>query len=109
MDKPTDGFITTADVGAMINHTRFDYLENVLETAVNHGATIDVGGRRWAHPYLEHGSYFSPTVVGDVDPKSHLAQAESAFRFLSSSSSFSFFFPPLLLSLPQICTDTGYG
>ncbi|KAI0785356.1 Aldehyde/histidinol dehydrogenase [Irpex lacteus] len=76
MDKPTDGFITTADVGAMINHTRFDYLENVLETAVNHGATIDVGGRRWAHPYLEHGSYFSPTVVGDVDPKSHLAQAE---------------------------------
>jgi len=76
MCQPTDGFMTTADVGAMVNSSRFDYLEQVLETAQNHGATIDVGGKRWPHPYLEHGSYFSPTVVGDVDPKSHLAQAE---------------------------------
>ena len=81
MCQPTDGFITTADVGAMINSSRFDYLENILEAAQNHGATIDVGGRRWPHPYLEHGSYFSPTVVGDVDPKSHLAQAESTCLF----------------------------
>ncbi|KAI0094447.1 meiotic sister-chromatid recombination aldehyde dehydrogenase [Irpex rosettiformis] len=74
--QPTDGFITTADVGAMINSSRFSYLESVLESAQNHGATIDVGGGRWPHPYLEHGSYFSPTVVGDVDPKSQLAQLE---------------------------------
>ena len=92
MCQPTDGFITTADVGAMINSSRFDYLENILEAAQNHGATIDVGGRRWPHPYLEHGSYFSPTVVGDVDPKSHLAQAESTYYFFRVFSRFSFLF-----------------
>jgi acyl-CoA reductase-like NAD-dependent aldehyde dehydrogenase len=85
MCQPTDGFMTTADVGAMINSSRFDYLENVLESAQNHGATIDVGGNRWPHPYLEHGSYFSPTIVGDVDPKSHLAQAESECRMVMLS------------------------
>ena len=73
--------MSTADVGAMINPARFEYLENVLEAAKNHGATIDVGGRRWQHPYLEHGSYFNPTVVGDVDPKSHLGQMESECVF----------------------------
>lgn len=75
--------MTTADVGAMISTARFEFLESVLEAAQNHGATIDVGGQRWKHPYLEHGAYFSPTVVGEVDPKSHLAQAESMFGCLS--------------------------
>ena len=78
LSQPQDGFIPTVDVGAMISNQRFQYLENVLEAAVNHGATIDEGGRRWNHPYLEHGSYFKPTVVGNVDPGSELAQRESA-------------------------------
>ncbi|EKM61621.1 uncharacterized protein PHACADRAFT_248325 [Phanerochaete carnosa HHB-10118-sp] len=76
LSQPQDGFVPTVDCGAMINNSRFDDLERVLESAENHGATIDVGGKRWKHPYLEHGAYFSPTVVGNVDHSSELAQRE---------------------------------
>ncbi|THG94255.1 hypothetical protein EW026_g7180 [Hermanssonia centrifuga] len=76
LSQPNDGFIPTVDVGAMISSDRFNDLERVLETAINHGATVDAGGVRWKHPYLEHGSYFSPTVVGNVAPDSELAQRE---------------------------------
>lgn len=79
LSQPQDGFVPTVDCGAMINHGRFNDLERVLETAENHGATIDAGGRRWKHPYLENGAYFSPTVVGNVDPASELAQRESKY------------------------------
>ncbi|KIP11111.1 hypothetical protein PHLGIDRAFT_125015 [Phlebiopsis gigantea 11061_1 CR5-6] len=76
LSQPQDGFVPTVDCGAMINHERFQDLERVLEAAENHGAIVDVGGKRWKHPYLEHGAYFSPTVVGNVDPQSELAQRE---------------------------------
>lgn len=81
LSQPQDGFVPTVDCGAMVNHDRFTDLERVLESAENHGATIDVGGRRWKHPYLENGAYFSPTVVGNVDPDSELAQRESESDF----------------------------
>ncbi len=81
LSQPNDGFIPTVDVGAMISSDRFNDLERVLETAINHGATVDAGGVRWKHPYLEHGSYFSPTVVGNVAPDSELAQRESKWLF----------------------------
>ena len=77
LSQPQDGFVPTVDCGAMINHERFQDLERVLEAAENHGAVVDVGGKRWKHPYLEHGAYFSPTVAGNVDPHSELAQRES--------------------------------
>ena len=77
LSQPNDGFIPTVDVGAMINSSRFDDLERVVQSAQSHGATVDAGGSRWHHPYLEQGSYFSPTVVGNVDPGSELASRES--------------------------------
>lgn len=80
LSQPQDGFVPTVDCGAMIGAARFADLERVLASAENHGATVDVGGRRWKHPYLEHGAYFSPTVVGNVDPTSELAQRESECR-----------------------------
>ena len=77
LSQPTDGFIPTVDVGAMISSARFADLERVVESAQTHGGVVDVGGARWKHPYLENGSYFSPTVVGNVNPASELAQRES--------------------------------
>ena len=67
----------------MISSHRFDDLERVLQSAVSHGATLDVGGTRYRHPYLENGAYFVPTVVGNVDPQSELAQRESESFFIS--------------------------
>lgn len=82
LSQPNDGFIPTVDVGAMANPARFADLERVVEQAAAHGATVDVGGTRWRHPYLENGAYFVPTVVGNVDPLSELAQRESTSHYL---------------------------
>ena len=84
LSQPNDGFIPTVDVGAMANPARFADLERVVEQAAAHGATVDVGGTRWRHPYLENGAYFVPTVVGNVDPLSELAQRESTSQYLVS-------------------------
>ena len=82
LSQPQDGFVPTVDCGAMINSDRFNDLERVLSTAENHGAVIDQGGKRWKHPYLENGAYFTATVVGNVDPQSELAQRERAYSSL---------------------------
>ncbi|KAI0783294.1 meiotic sister-chromatid recombination aldehyde dehydrogenase [Abortiporus biennis] len=76
LTRPDEGFIPTVDIGAMISSERFPEIKRVLETAVNHGATLDYGGEPWKHPYLDQGAYFQPTVVGDVDPESEIAQTE---------------------------------
>ncbi|THH26972.1 hypothetical protein EUX98_g7220 [Antrodiella citrinella] len=76
LTRPTDGLIPVVDCGAMIDNERFDHLRNLIEAAVSHGAVLETGGQPWPHPYLEHGLFFSPTVIGNVDPNSQIAQEE---------------------------------
>jgi acyl-CoA reductase-like NAD-dependent aldehyde dehydrogenase len=78
MAQSPEGHIPIVDMGAMINTTRFNDLRNILSAAANldDGAQIDVGGEPYHHAYHEHGSYFKPTVVGDPDPQSAVAQTE---------------------------------
>ena len=73
---PVDGFETYADVGAMISRDRFRDLRRVLDEAEHNGATIDVGGKPYVHPYFGGGSYFHPTVVGNPPYDSLVAQSE---------------------------------
>ena len=77
LSQPNDGFVPTVDIGSMIDTSRFQYLQRVIESAGRHGGTVEVGGGPWTHPYLERGAYFSPTVVGNPDPESELARTES--------------------------------
>ncbi|KAH8099755.1 meiotic sister-chromatid recombination aldehyde dehydrogenase [Cristinia sonorae] len=76
ISRPMDGHIPTVDCGAMISSHRFPELKNLIETAINHGATCEAGGDVWNHPYYEHGLFFLPTVLGNVDPHSLIAQKE---------------------------------
>ncbi|KAM5536033.1 hypothetical protein V8D89_010291 [Ganoderma adspersum] len=76
LKSPGDGVAPVADVGAMIAGDRFPGLQHAIQNAVETGATLTVGGEPWTHPYLEKGSYFKPTLVGDVDPGSEIAQTE---------------------------------
>lgn len=62
----TDGFIQPVDCGSMITKDRFAELERIINEAVKGGATVHVGGTAFRHAYLEEGTYFSPTVIGDV-------------------------------------------
>jgi acyl-CoA reductase-like NAD-dependent aldehyde dehydrogenase len=74
-----EGFISTVDSGSMISRTRFDELERMIDDAVNEGADLVVGGRRYQHPYFSEGSYFSPTLLGNVSDTMDIAREEGAF------------------------------
>ncbi|KZT72872.1 Aldedh-domain-containing protein [Daedalea quercina L-15889] len=73
--NPGDGFVPAVDVGAMINEDRVRLTEELVTLASDAGLDVD-GGERYAHPYLEHGAYFQPTVIGDAHPESEYAQRE---------------------------------
>ncbi|OBZ79189.1 putative aldehyde dehydrogenase-like protein C21C3 [Grifola frondosa] len=48
----------------------------MIRDAHESGAELDVGGEPFEHTYVEKGFYFKPTVVGNVDPESEIAQRE---------------------------------
>ncbi|KAK9460222.1 Aldehyde/histidinol dehydrogenase [Lipomyces oligophaga] len=67
---------TQVDMGAMINSTRFEVLEDLISEAVSQGAKLVYGGKRYRHPKYPAGSYFEPTLLIDVLPSMKLAQTE---------------------------------
>lgn len=122
LTRPTDGLIPVVDCGAMISNERFDHLKNLIEAAVAHGAVLETGGQPWPHPYLEHGLFFSPTVIGNVDPNSAIAQEECKSQCLESLykgnlTSYCAVFAPIVLVMKyeteeeavQIANGTRYG
>ena len=76
LSTSAEGFISVVDGGSMINDTRFDSLERVIRDAVTMGAHLVCGGTRLKHPYHEAGSYFAPTLLGNVTDKMEIAQSE---------------------------------
>lgn len=73
--QATDGFISPVDCGSMITRDRFSELERIVDEAVNDGATLHVGGTSFRHAYQD-GTYFSPTVLGDVHQGMEIANKE---------------------------------
>ena len=70
---------TGVDVGSMISHERFQFLQDTVEAAERQGARIELGGRRRAHPYLTNGAFFEPTVIGEVRQDMDIAEQECEF------------------------------
>lgn len=75
LSNPGDGFVPAVDIGAMINEDRVRYTEELVQLAADAGVDVQ-GGERYTHPYLEHGAYFRPTVIGDANPEAEYAQRE---------------------------------
>lgn len=71
-----EGYINTVDCGSMLTSDRFDLLENFIFEAHEAGAQMAVGGKKYLHPSSAGNAYFAATVLGDVDPKSRIAQTE---------------------------------
>lgn len=71
-----EGYINTVDLGCMITNDRFDLLEQLIFEAHEAGAQMDVGGKQYRHPSSPGNAYFSCTVLGDVSPRSRIAQTE---------------------------------
>ncbi len=64
------------DVGAMISGTSFTRLEETITEAVQQGARLLVGGKRYIHPKHPKGHYFSPTLLVDVTSDMRVAREE---------------------------------
>jgi acyl-CoA reductase-like NAD-dependent aldehyde dehydrogenase len=76
-----DGVGTGVDVGSMISRERFTALQDRVEAAESQGAQVPLGGKIHPHPYLNHGCFFEPTVIGDVRQDMDIAQHECKFSF----------------------------
>ena len=72
----TDSLDTPIDVGASISPANFAALEALIEDAVNNGARLLAGGKRYTHPSHPSGHYFTPTFLADVTPSMKIAQQE---------------------------------
>ncbi|KAF1851699.1 ALDH-like protein [Cucurbitaria berberidis CBS 394.84] len=67
---------TPIDVGASISDANFSQLEDLIQDAVQHGARLLAGGKRYVHPDHPKGHYFTPTFIVDVTPTMRIAQTE---------------------------------
>jgi len=64
------------DVGACISSDNFHKVEKLIEDAVQQGAKLLVGGKRYHHPVHKSGHYFSPTLLIDVTYDMAIAKTE---------------------------------
>ena len=69
-----DPFDETCEQGTMISQAQYQKALDYIDIAVAEGATVLAGGGR--PDGFPHGFYVSPTVLGDVDPRSRIAQEE---------------------------------
>ncbi|EXJ94933.1 hypothetical protein A1O1_00051 [Capronia coronata CBS 617.96] len=64
------------DMGSMISSRSFQRLEELISSAVAQGAKLHCGGKRCLHPNYPNGTYFQPTLLGDVTVDMEIAQQE---------------------------------
>ena len=70
--KVGDGSESDVQIGPLINADAGRKVQSLLDDALSRGATLLTGGK--AHPL--GGNFFTPTVIGDVQPGSLLLQEE---------------------------------
>lgn len=71
-----DRALATPDMGAMISSASFSKLESLIAEAVTAGAILHHGGSRHRHPSHPKGTYFTPTLLSNIDPSMPIAQHE---------------------------------
>ncbi|EEH06449.1 conserved hypothetical protein [Histoplasma capsulatum G186AR] len=68
--------LSTPDMGAMVSQGTFDKLETLIAEAVEQGARLIHGGKRYKHPKHPLGHYFTPTLLANVDTTMRIASTE---------------------------------
>jgi aldehyde dehydrogenase (NAD+) len=71
-----NGLDPNVDVGPVVNRSQLDKIERYVQIGLDEGATLLVGGHRLADGALADGSFFEPTVFGDVRPSMRVAREE---------------------------------
>ena len=71
---PTD---PATDVGPVISAEQLALNEQAVHRARTAGAHVVTGGRRGTDPTHEHGWYYAPTILTEVEPDDEIAQEEA--------------------------------
>ena len=66
----------TTEIGPLISEEQLDAVEDYVRRAVESGGRILCGGRRAPVHGLDHGFFYPPTAVADLDPYSAVALEE---------------------------------
>ncbi len=74
--KIGDPLDETVDMGPLIDEAAVKRMAEYVQLGREEGATLESGGVRLTKAELGRGYFFAPTLFGDVDPKSRLAQEE---------------------------------
>lgn len=64
------------DLGPILNEKQYLQIQKFMDIAEKEGADFLTGGKREQGQGLEHGFFFQPTVLDNLDPKSYVAQEE---------------------------------
>lgn len=69
------GIDPSTTMGPLVDATAVETMSEVVSASIDDGASLACGGLR-LHGELEHGHFFAPTVLVDVDPAMALACTE---------------------------------
>jgi aldehyde dehydrogenase (NAD+) len=65
-----------SDLGPLINETQLNAVHRYVEIGQDEGAKLLTGGERATGDGLENGSFYKPTIFGDVESSMRIAQEE---------------------------------
>jgi len=74
--KLGDGLKPKTDVGPLINESQRTKVHNYVQIGTNEGAKLLLGGKHATGKACKKGSFYQPTIFGDVAPKMRIAQEE---------------------------------
>jgi aldehyde dehydrogenase (NAD+) len=101
--KVGDGLNPRVQVGPQVNQQQIETSERYCGIALAEGAKLLTGGKRLTKGDLKHGTFFAPTVFGNVEPNMRIAQ-EEVFGPVVSLLTFDSFEEAV-----QIANGIGYG
>jgi alpha-ketoglutaric semialdehyde dehydrogenase len=71
-----DGLEDSTDVGPVVNRSALEKIHSYTQIGVDEGATLLTGGEIATENGLDKGSFYRPTIFGDVEPGMRIAQEE---------------------------------
>ncbi|GAB4073766.1 betaine-aldehyde dehydrogenase [Barrientosiimonas marina] len=74
--KLGNGFDDTTQMGPLISQEHLDKVTNYVETGVQEGATVAVGGQKPDDPALQDGFFYLPTVLTNCTTDMDVVQQE---------------------------------
>src|SRR5260221_6890966 len=74
--KLGNGLDAGVEMGPLVNAKQLERVSGYMKVGVDEGAKVSAGGARAAGEGLEHGFFFQPTVLTDVQPGMRVAQEE---------------------------------